>query len=235
MRARNFAVLLFVGLTAGCGTQAHLATGDRYFAKGEYVAAIYEYGKVLEKEDHPEAALRRACALKMMGHDEAAEGDLVRAARAGSTEAKALLGASQGAADISALQKVVEQYPDSAWVWALFGDCLLQDNQPDAAAKTYEEALKRGPKGRLAAAVLYNLTLAHIRAGDCQAATRSFVQYRTVADQPMSDADRYLAGLLAYARGDYAAAAAEWRTLPAGMRERIRQTLPGEETLASVE
>jgi len=235
MHTRITVVMVIAGLLlAGCSANP-MVRGDRKFAEGEYVEAIREYGLVLEKGENADAALRRACAFKMMGHDEAAEGDLIRAARAGSVEARAMLAAIRGAADMTVFDKLTRQYPDSPWVWALYGDCLLQAGDSEKAVKAYEQALAKGLTGPMATSVLYNLALAHVCTGDPTAAETRFEQYRTVNDSPPSAADHYLAGLLAYARGDRETAGAEWRAMPEQWRDRIGDALPGEERIVAAE
>jgi predicted Zn-dependent protease len=163
-----------------------------------------------------------------MGDDRGAEADLARAARAGSVEAKALLGAQRGPRDVAAARDLTERHPRKAWTWALYGDALLDGNRPADAATAYRTALDGGLDGPLALAARYNLTVALLRTGETQAAARSFADYRLALGRPLPPDGHYLAGLLAYAQGDHAAAMAEWRGLPEPMRSRVRRVVGDE-------
>ncbi len=231
MRPVAISLALAAALAAGCAEGGPMQRGDRHYARGEYVDAIYEYGQVLDAEDNPDAALRRACAYHRMGHAESAAADLARAARCGSPEARALVAAGPGHADPDALGAVAEARPDKAWPWALYGDALLEADRPDEAAAAYDRALGLDPGPDLAAGCLYNTALADLHRGDTDAAARHLAAYRGVAAEPEGEAAAYLEGLVAYARGERSDAAAAWARLSPAARARLRTALPGEDDL----
>jgi len=227
-------VVLGVFALGGCNT-SHMAKGDRCFREGEYVSAIWEYGRVIEKEESADAALHRSAALKAMGNDTAAEADLLRAARWGNIEAEAVLASRRGIEDTEALEHLVEQHPGCAWTWALYGDAKLHSGDPEAAAEAYRRATEALPTGDLALTIAYNATLADLQRGNYEDAVFSFGRYRTLADDPLPPEGRYLGGLVAYARGDMTEAARYWKNLPPALETRVRQAVGDEPAFAAVD
>ncbi|MFP4056741.1 MAG: hypothetical protein ACLF0G_07720 [Candidatus Brocadiia bacterium] len=227
---------LFVAVLglSGCGPAGHARRGDRHLARGEHVAAIWEYGEALERREDPDVALRRACALSIMGDGQGARSHLARAARAGSIQARALLAAQRGIHDLAAAEALVARHPRKSWAWAYYGDSLLAAARPADAAGAYQRALHEGLQGPLGHAVRYNLALALLCAGDRQAAARSYKAYCLARDHPPGPQGRFLGGLLAYARGDHAAAMAHWRSLPQPLRARVRQIVGDEPAFAEL-
>jgi len=205
-------------LAAGCAT--HAARGQRHFARGEYVAAIWEYEKALEDRPDPRVALRLAAARLEMGEGEGALRALDAAARAGSPEAGALVAARSGACGVASARALTETHPGKGWAWALYGDALAGEGRRDEAAEAWRRCLERGGERRLRRAVLYNLTAALVRSGDYDEARRTAAMMIGEAGEGLSGGEAYLAGVAAYAAGDLDAARGSWARL--GDQERSR-------------
>ena len=187
----------------GCGGVSPARRGDRCFARGEIVSAIWHYGEAIEQGNtDPDVAYRRAAALRLMRDDRGAERDLVRAARWGSLEARGLLMLQRGIHDLDTARALADRHPDKSWAWSLYGDCLLAANRPDDAALVYGRALRLDPTTDLAQKVRHNLILALLRDDRIDAAERHLNDYLTLLDGSPEHEGRSLAGLLAYARGN---------------------------------
>jgi len=178
--------------------------------------------------------LRRAAAFRLLGDSQAAERELARAARLGSVEAKALLAARRGVADLATARALAEAHADESWAWSLFGDLLLRAGRPDDAATAYQRALALRPDGEFALRVRYNLIAALLRCGRVAEARRQLNSYLEALDRPPDADERYLAGLVAYAEGDYQRTAEHWRHLAPSVRERVRQVVGDEPALAGL-
>ena len=231
---RHVLPMALLGL-AGCALTGPARRADRHLARHEFVAAIWEYGNAIDRgNSDPDVAWHRACTLRIMGDEREAERDLVRAARAGSIEAKALLMAARGVSDLSIPRQLIDRYPDAEWAWALYGDCLMRAQRPDDAAMAYERSLAIDPRGDIAQSVRYNLVLALLRQGRLEEATSQLNSYLTYLDgQPGAD-ERLLAGILAYGRGDWAGARAAWRGLPSAVRAALRHTVGDEDAFSEL-
>lgn len=234
MRTCLAAAWVGVLVCAGCVAPRHARRGDRHLERGEYVSAIWEYGRALDGREDGEVALRRACAFRLMGDPEGADGDLERAALAGSVEAKALLTARRGVGDAASAEQLTRQHPDWAWTWALYGDSLLRSGRPKDAVEAYRTALAKGLDGDLLPPVLHNLALAQAQTQQYDAATETYRRYRALRGDRPRPGDHYLAGLLAYARGDHARAFAEWRQCPERTRAELRRTVGDERAFAGL-
>lgn len=218
MRASGMVVAAIAIACAGC---SHATKADRLFANGEYVGAIREYGLALRERESGDVAFKRACAFGVMGHGRCAREDVERAAGAGSLEARAILSAGGGRVDVEAAEALVKKNPRKGWVWALYADCLLRARRWEEASEAYEAALSLGVEGGIREKALCKWTVVLLEMKRYDQAGQVFDELTGGLDRPLDDAERRLAGLVAYARGDRRAAARWWRGLPPTMRREI--------------
>ena len=140
----------------------------------------------------------------------------------------AILAADGRRVDLDAAEALVEKHPHKRWVRALYGDCLLRAGRAEEARDSYIEALSLGLAGRMKEKVLYNLTVAHLEMKRYDEAARVFDDLSEGLDRPLDDAERRLAGVVAYAQGDRRTAARCWRGLPPTMRRDVASVIGDE-------
>ena len=229
MRASAVCVVMaLVALGAGCESHSHAWKGDRAFDNGDYVEAIWEYTKALEKRENADAAFKRACAYAIMGDGDASREDLRLAAAGGSVQARALLSVDTDSPDVDAACELVRRDTDSAWRWALYGECLLKTARWSEAADAFDKALDRDPDEGIAARARLHRTVALLAMRRYGEAAQTFSTLTASVDRPLSHEESFVGGLVAYSQGDHAAAEAYWRGLPPSLRRRLRQTLGDE-------
>jgi len=225
--------LVACGCSATAGMKARSAErkADRALASRDYEAAAARYLEAHETRPRAHLMLKRAWCLRQIGRTAESRTALEESQKLGDDHAALLLAVENGAPS-SQLAPLAAKADGDPYAHAVLGEALAREGHWAGAADAFDEASKRaGNLDAFKAEVLYNLTVASLRARRYSNAAQAFRKYESACGAALDNDERYLKAVVLYAAGDREGAVAAWAALDESARSAIASELGNEAAL----